>query len=75
MGTNCSRLVADLFLFSFMKSISRENQVDIIEAFNSISRHFDDLLNIDNIHFELLIDRIFPAEIQSNKVGFEFIHI
>ena len=38
MGTNCSPLVADLFLFcyerDFMKSFSRENLADIIEAFN-----------------------------------------
>ena len=50
MGTNCVPLVADLFLFcyerDFMKSLSRENQADIIEAFNS--RYLDDLLNIDN---------------------------
>ena len=52
MGTNCAPLVADLFLFcyerDFMKSHSRENQADIIEAFNSTSRYLDDLLNIDN---------------------------
>ena len=34
MGTNCAPLVADLFLFcyerDFMKSLSRENQADII---------------------------------------------
>ena len=39
MGTNCAPLVADLFLFcyerDFMQSLSRENQNDIIEAFNS----------------------------------------
>ena len=39
MGTNCAFLVANLFLFcyerDFMKSLSRENQADIIEAFNS----------------------------------------
>ena len=29
-----------------MKSLSRENQADIIEAFNSTSRFLDDLLNI-----------------------------
>ena len=35
-----------------MKSLSRENLDDIIEAFNSSSRYLDDLLNIDNIHFD-----------------------
>ena len=47
MGTNCAPLVAGLFLFcyerDFMKSLSSENQTDIIEAFNSTSKYFDDL--------------------------------
>ena len=46
MGTNCAPLVANLFLFcyerDFMKSLSRENRADIIEAFNSTSRYLDD---------------------------------
>ena len=66
MGTNCAPLVADLFLFcyerDFMKSVSQENQADIIEAFNSISRYLDDLLTIDNICFEHMVDQIYPAE-------------
>ena len=69
MGTNCAPLVADLFLFcyvrDFMKSLSRENQADIIEAFNSTSRYLDDLLNIDNIYFE----RIYPGDLQLNKAN------
>ena len=51
MGTNCAPLVADLFLFCyekvFMLSISDNNQADVVEAFKSISRYLDDLLNID----------------------------
>ena len=45
-----------------MKSISRENQADIIEAFNSTLRYLDDLLNIDNIYLDQ-IDRIYPTEL------------
>ena len=62
MGTNCAPLVADLFLFcyerDFMKFPSPANQADIIEAFNSTSRYLDDLLNIDNIYFEKMVNRI-----------------
>ena len=72
MGTNCAPLVADLFLFcyvrDFMKSLSRKNQANIIEAFNSTSRYLDDLLNIDNIYFEHMFDRIYPAELQLKKL-------
>ena len=73
MGTNCAPLVADLFLFcyerDFMKSFSRENQADIIEAFNSTSRYLDDLLNIDNIYFDQMVDRIYPTELQLNRAN------
>ena len=70
MGTNCAPLVADLFLFcyerDFMKFLSRENQTDIIEAFNSTSRYLDDLLNIDNIYFDQMVD---PTELQLNRAN------
>ena len=50
MGTNCGPLVADLFLFSyerdFMISLSDDEQADIIDAFNTTTRYFDDILNI-----------------------------
>ena len=52
-----------------MKSILQENQADIIEAFNSTSRYLDDLLNIDNIYFEHMVDRIYPPELQLNKAN------
>ena len=73
MGTYCAPLVADLFLScnerDFMKSLSRENQADIIEAFNSTSRYLDDLLNIDNIYFDLMVDQIYPTELQLNRTN------
>ena len=74
MGTNCAPLVAGLFRFcyerDFMKSLSRENQAVIIEAFNSISKYLDDLLNIDNIYFDQMVDRIYPTELQLNRTFF-----
>ena len=73
MGTNCAPLVADLFLFCYerdlMKSLSPENQADIIEAFNFTSRYLDDLSNIDNIYFEQMINWIYSAKLQLNKAN------
>ena len=73
MGTNCAPLVAVLFLFSyerdFVKSLTKEKRYDLIDAFNSTSRYLDDLLNIDNIHFEHMVYRIYPAELQLNKAN------
>ena len=41
----------------------------MIDAFNSTSRYLDDLLNIDNIHFEQMVHRIYPTELQLNKAN------
>ena len=72
MGTNCAHLVADLFLFcyerDFMKSLSHENQADIIEAFISTSRYLN-VLNIDNNYFDQMVDRIYPTELQLNRAN------
>ena len=55
MGNICAPLVADTFLFcyerDFILSFSDYTQADVIEAFNSMSRYMDDLLNIDNPYF------------------------
>ena len=73
MGTNCAPLVADLFPFcyerDFMKSLTKGKRYDLIDAFNSNSRSPDELLNIDNIHFEHLVHRIYPAELQLYKAN------
>ena len=52
-----------------MKYLSRKNQADIIEAFNLTSRYLDDLLNIDNIYFDQMVDRIYPTELQLNRAN------
>ena len=71
--TNCAPLVADLFLFcyesDFSKSLTKEKRYDLIDAFNSTFRYLDDLLNIDNIHFEQMVHRIYPAELQLNNAN------
>ena len=74
MGTNCSPLVADLFLFcyesDFMTSLSDVKQADIIEAFKSTSRYLDDLLNIDSSYFEGMVNRIYPPDTSDNEAPF-----
>ena len=37
---------------------TKEKRYGLIDAFNSTSRYLDDLLNIDNIHFEHMVYRI-----------------
>ena len=52
-----------------MLSLSENNQSDVIEAFNSISRYLDDLLNIDNNFFDSMVNRIYPSKLQLNKTN------
>ena len=70
---NCAQLVADLFLFcyerDFIVSLSEEYQFEVIEAFNSTSRYFDDLLNIDNNFFGRLISQTYPSELHLNRTN------
>ena len=44
------------------------SQADI-EIFHSTSGYLDDLLNIDNVHFEQMVDQIYSAELQVNKAN------
>ena len=71
MGTNCAPLVADLFLVcygsDFIKSLSDDKQADIIDAFNTTSRYLDDILNIENVHFDTMVSQVHPSELQLNK--------
>ena len=70
MGTNCAPLVADLFLFcyerDFMMSLSDDKQADVIDAFDTTSRYLDDILNINNVHFDNMDSKIYPSEFQLN---------
>ena len=76
MGTNCTPLVADLFLFCYEKdfilSLSEDTQSGVIEAFNSTSRYLGDLLNIDNNFFDSRVNRIYPSELQLNKANISY---
>ena len=63
-----------------MKEISRslphgQNQADITEAFNSISRYRDDLLNFNKIYFDQMVDRIYPTELQLNKANSSYTEV
>ena len=73
MGTNCAPLVADLFLYcyerDFMLKLNPNTEADIINAFNKTSRYLDDILNLDNPHFETMFMSIYPKELTLNKAN------
>ena len=51
----------------FMMSLSADKDAEIIEAFNSTSRHLDDVLNIDNTYFDGMANQIYPSELKLNQ--------
>ena len=53
-----------------MKSLSRENQADIIEAFNSTKIHWWFIKYWQYyIYFNQMVDRIYPKELQLNRAN------
>ena len=73
MGNNCAPLAADFFFFFLLwkrfHEVALTGKSDIIEAFSSSSSYLDDLLNVDNIYFDQMVDRIYPTELQLNKAN------
>ena len=52
-----------------MMSLSDDKQADVFDAFNSTSRYLDDILNINNVHFDNMVSQIYPSELQLNKTN------
>ena len=52
-----------------MASLFYNKEAEIIQAFNSTSRHLDNLLNIDKPYFDGMVGRIYPLELQLNKAN------
>ena len=52
-----------------MMSLSDDKQADIIDAFNTTSRYLDDILNINNVYFDIMVSQIYPSELQLNKAN------
>ena len=48
--------------------LSADKQADVIYAFNTTSRYLDDILSINNVHFDNMLSQIYPSELQLNKV-------
>ena len=76
MGTNCAPLAADLFLFcyerDFMMSLSDDKQADVIDAFNTTSRYWDDILNINNVYFDNMVSQMVVNPITVGNFAFLF---
>ena len=50
-------------------SLSDDKQADVIDAFYTISRYLDDILNLNNVYFDKMVSQIFPIELKLNKTN------
>ena len=50
-------------------SLSDDTEADVIGAFNTTSRCFDDILNVNNVYFDNMVSQIYPSELQLNKAN------
>ena len=68
MGTDCSLLHADLFLYSyeadFIQGLLKKNEKKLARSLNFTSRYIDDVLSLNNSRFDDFVDRIYPTELE-----------
>ena len=72
MGTDCAPQLANLFLFHYeylyMKNLMRDN-LCVAKRFSNIVRYIDDLLTLNNSHFEEEIPNIYPPELTLKRTS------
>ena len=47
-------------LQNFLRLSIYDQQADRIDAFNTVSRYLDDILNINNVYFDNMVSQIYP---------------
>ena len=50
-------------------SLSDDKQADVFDAYNTTSRYFDDILNINNVYIDNMVSQIYPSELGLNKAN------
>ena len=68
MGTNCTPLLADIFLYSyeadFIQSLLSTGKKKLESQFNFTYRYIDDVLSINNPDFDNYLGQMYPAELE-----------
>ena len=68
MGINCAPLLADIFLYSyeaeFIHSLLSDGKKRLASQFNFTYRYIDDVLSINNAHFENYLGQMYPPELE-----------
>ena len=71
MGTNCTPLLADLFVYSyeseFLQKLVKDKKIHEPRAFYFTKRYIDDVLSINNSRFAEFLPLIYPPELEVKK--------
>ena len=74
MGTNCTPLLVDLFLYlyeaDFIQGIRKKNEKKLARSFNFTFRDIDDVLSLNNSRFGDFVDRIYPIELEIKDTAY-----
>ena len=67
MGTKCTPLLSDIFLYSyeaeFIQSLLSAGKNQLVSQFDFTYRHIDDVLSINNPDFQNYLGQMYPAEL------------
>ena len=47
-------------------SLSDDKQANVIDAFNTTSRYLDDILNINDAYFDIMVSQIYPSDLRDS---------
>ena len=68
MGTNCTPLLANLFVYSyeseFLQNLVKDMKIHETRAFNFTNRYIDDVLSINNSKFAEFLPLIYPPQLK-----------
>ena len=68
MSTNCSPLLADLFLYSYesdcIQGLLKKNEKKLVRSFNFTFHYIDDVLSLHNSRLGDFVDRMDPIELE-----------
>jgi len=74
MGTSCTPLLTDLFLYSyeadFLQWFLKKNEKKLARSFNFTFRYIDDVLSLNNSRFGDFVDRIYPIELEKKDATY-----
>jgi hypothetical protein len=68
VGTTCTHLLADLFLYkeeaAFIQGLFKKNEKKLARSFNFTFRNIDDVLSLNNSKLGDVVDRIYHIDLE-----------